>query len=52
MTLFPASQDGTDEQDQLHDVGVVLETNSVFLGRFTTGLWGISHAGGYDVPSV
>ncbi|CAN0418778.1 unnamed protein product [Ascophyllum nodosum] len=44
-------QDGTEGEDLLMGAAFGYE-GTVFLGGFTTGLWGDSHAGGYDFAGV
>ena len=44
-------QDGTEGEDRLMGAAFGYE-GIVFLGGFTTGLWGDSHAGGYDFARV
>ena len=45
------TQNGTSGTDRL--MGAALGTGgTVFLGGFTTGLWGDSHAGGIDFAGV
>ena len=44
-------QDGTEGEDLLMGAALGYE-GTVFLGGFTTGLCGDSHAGGYDFAGV
>lgn len=50
-TMLSTPQDGTDAEDRMTGA-VIVDPETVFLCGYTKGLWGDSHAGGYDFAGV
>lgn len=50
--LYSIPQGGTEGDDCLTGAAASIGDGTVFLGGYTTGLWGDLHAGGYDFAGV